>query len=171
MVKTSRRGRRDNDLWAILEWMISGLPVDGQRSAGNWAAICVPAAWTGSYLTRVLEVRIQSPPAESRTNFDVGRLRLDLIEFSEPGSRSGDQYNGDQVFCLRPVSAQRTMSGRPNGGCRRVSPVAVRPGEGPLTEPTADIRACRWELVKMAPHLPFAISAGIGSIGWIPDLR
>jgi len=26
-----------------------------------------------------------------------------------------------------------------------------RLGEGPLTEPTADTRACRWELVKM-PH-------------------
>ena len=35
MVKTSRRGRRDNDLWAILEWMIAGLPVDGQRSAAT----------------------------------------------------------------------------------------------------------------------------------------
>jgi hypothetical protein len=34
-------------------------------------------------------------------------------------------------------------------GYRRVSPIAVRPGEGPLTEPTADARACRWEPVKM----------------------
>jgi hypothetical protein len=34
---------------------------------------------------------------------------------------------------------------------RRVSPIAVRPGEGPLTKPTADARACRWEPVKIAP--------------------
>jgi hypothetical protein len=48
MVKTSRRGRRDNDLWAILEWMIADLPVDGRRSAANWAAVRVPPASPGS---------------------------------------------------------------------------------------------------------------------------
>lgn len=38
-----------------------------------------------------------------------------------------------------------------SGRFRRVSPVAVRPGEGLLTEPTTDARACRWELLKMPP--------------------
>jgi hypothetical protein len=33
---------------------------------------------------------------------------------------------------------------------RRIFLVAVRPGEGLLTEPTADTRACRWERVKMS---------------------
>jgi hypothetical protein len=40
-----------------------------------------------------------------------------------------------------------------NGCFRRVSPVAVGPGEGPLTEPTADARACPWGLVK----IPFPV--------------
>jgi hypothetical protein len=46
----------------------------------------------------------------------------------------------------------RTSPFRGEGGRawkRRVSPVADRPGEGPMTKPTADTRACRWELVKM----------------------
>src|SRR4249920_40262 len=37
---------------------------------------------------------------------------------------------------------------------RRLSPVAAGPGEGLLTEPTADARACRWELVKMPRSSP-----------------
>ena len=32
---------------------------------------------------------------------------------------------------------------------RRILPVAGRRTEGPLTEPTADVWACRWELVKL----------------------
>jgi hypothetical protein len=31
----------------------------------------------------------------------------------------------------------------------RIPPVAGRSSEGALTEPTADARACRWELVKV----------------------
>ena len=31
----------------------------------------------------------------------------------------------------------------------RILPVAGRPFEGPLTEPVADTRACRWQLAKM----------------------
>jgi hypothetical protein len=40
------------------------------------------------------------------------------------------------------------------GRFRRILLLAGRPSEGPLTEPTADPRAYRWELVKNAPFRP-----------------
>lgn len=43
-----RRGGRNNDLWAILEWMIADLPVDGRRSAANWAAVAFLRRGTGA---------------------------------------------------------------------------------------------------------------------------
>ena len=45
----------------------------------------------------------------------------------------------------------RFRSGTTNGRNRRVSPVAVRPGEGPLTEPTAGTQPCRWQPLFMPP--------------------
>src|SRR6516162_3499914 len=47
------------------------------------------------------------------------------------------------MSCLPVIDA-------PANGCkRRFFPVAVHPGEGLLTERTADARACRYELVLM----------------------
>jgi hypothetical protein len=63
----------------------------------------------------------------------------------------------------------RTLPFRGEGGevCnRRVSPFPAHPGEGPLTEPTPVAQACPGGMDLRAPHLPFAITAGIGSIGW-----
>jgi len=56
--------------------------------------------------------------------------------------------------------------GRPNGGSRRVSPIAVRLGKGRLTEPTAAVHAWRPELVFM-PHSRPSTSAIAGSSGGV----
>jgi len=59
------------------------------------------------------------------------------------------------MSCLPVIDA-------PANGCkRRFFPVAVHPGEGLLTERTADARACRYELVLMPPSGP---SAGVPSV-------
>jgi hypothetical protein len=54
----------------------------------------------------------------------------------------------------RSSGSVRGASGNGRPYRERVSPVAVAPGEGLLTEPTADARACRWELVKMPRSRP-----------------
>jgi len=50
-----------------------------------------------------------------------------------------------------------------NGCCRRVSPVAVHPGEGPLTERTAGVQPARREQVFMPQRRP--LPGPRGSIG------
>ena len=57
------------------------------------------------------------------------------------------------------------------GRCRRILPVAVRPGEGPLTETDSSHSTVAAATALPAPHPPFAIPAVIGSIGWEPVLR
>src|SRR6516164_8477304 len=53
---------------------------------------------------------------------------------------------------LLPATPRLTTNYRQSGLVhRRFFPVAVHPGEGLLTERTADARACRYELVLM-PH-------------------
>jgi hypothetical protein len=84
------------------------------------------------------------------------------------------------------LGRRRSYRIRGDGRFRRVSPVAVGPGEGPLTEPTADPRACRWELAKMPLKRPcrrdrgtarsgglraFAIGVVVAALAPIPDVR
>ena len=58
----------------------------------------------------------------------------------------------------RRMSDGRFATGRPNGRFRRVSPVAPRPGEGPLTEPTAGAQLWPKERVLM-PQMRHSIRA------------
>ena len=52
---------------------------------------------------------------------------------------------------------------------RRVSPVAVRPGEGPLTERTAGVRPVRREQVLMPQSGPSAPPPGLAREGGLPS--
>jgi len=54
---------------------------------------------------------------------------------------ANDRYPGDPVGSARPA----------NGSLRRVSSVAPRPRDGPLTEPTADAQPWPRERVLMPP--------------------
>jgi hypothetical protein len=63
----------------------------------------------------------------------------------EGAARSANEMSGDLAGL--PMSRSRRMAAL--GAIRRIPPVAGRSSEGPLTEPTADARACRWELVKV----------------------
>ena len=49
------------------------------------------------------------------------------------------------------MCACRLLYAPANGCKRRFFPVTVHPGEGLLTDRTADTRACRYELVLMPP--------------------
>jgi len=58
--------------------------------------------------------------------------------------------NGDQTCgCLLSWRERVLISLVTKDFLRRIPPVAGRSSEGALTEPTADARACRWELVKV----------------------
>jgi hypothetical protein len=78
--------------------------------------------------------------------------------------------NQENVVGARPSAAERPQESgaaalgrggrmsrqRKTAAVLRLLPVAVHSGEGPMTEPTADTPACRWELVKLprSRHLP-----------------
>ena len=49
---------------------------------------------------------------------------------------------------------------------RRVLPVGAPSGDRLFSEPIAGTQSCQREPLFMPPHLPLAIPAGIGSIGW-----
>src|SRR5262249_18962210 len=53
---------------------------------------------------------------------------------------------------------------------RRVSPVPVRPGEGPPTEPTPTVQTWRPQLVFMFLEGPSRPAREIGPVAWIADL-
>ena len=58
------------------------------------------------------------------------------------------------IVCLPPRKASAACVVRYGPAVRfsaRLGSCRIALGEGPLTEPTADTRACQWELVKM-PH-------------------
>jgi len=76
--------------------------------------------------------------AEHREPYESRGSRADL------GAPGGESPPGDSTN----PSADR---GRANDGFRRVSPVASRPREGPLTEPTAAIQPWR-RLPLLMPH-------------------
>jgi len=54
---------------------------------------------------------------------------------------------------------------------RRVSPVAVCPQRRSLDRTDSSHSTVTAATALPAPHLPFEIPAGIGSIGWIADIR
>ena len=54
------------------------------------------------------------------------------------------------IFDARIFGIDRTIASfAPNGRNRRILPIAERPGQGRLTEPTADVRPWRPERVFM----------------------
>jgi hypothetical protein len=55
--------------------------------------------------------------------------------------------------------------GQPNGWFRRVSPVAVRPGEGPLTEPTVATQPWRRKSLFMPQSRPTGLAFETGGVG------
>ena len=61
------------------------------------------------------------------------------------------------------------VCGLTNGRCRRVLPIAPRPREGLLTEPTVGAQRWPWERVLMPPYPTFALMASDGSRGRIPN--
>src|SRR5438477_4772646 len=70
-----------------------------------------------------------------------------------PDERGGNRYVRPTATAPHSDSTELPRSGvragGPGNGASRQLP--DRLGEGPMAEPTADTRACRWELVKM-PH-------------------
>jgi hypothetical protein len=65
----------------------------------------------------------------------------------------------------RSSGSVRGASGDGRPYRERISTIAVRPGEGRLTEPTAAVPAWWPELAFMAPHFCH-YRAGNGSVGW-----
>ena len=66
--------------------------------------------------------------------------------------------------------------GTANGGSRRISPVPVRPGGGPVTEPTPAVQPSRWEqlFTPLSRHSREDPPSPYSDGGWLPvdpDLR
>ena len=128
-----------------------------QRTGGFLDAVLDAQLWTGVY-----RAVIARPSLGTRAVRLRGRLRHDpfpeVIALCVPfrareAVRRTIYMPQTSTPCSRshPTPSMQARDGR----LRRFVPVAVHPGEGLLTERTADVRACRYELVLM-PHCAIA---------------
>jgi hypothetical protein len=82
-------------------------------------------------------------------------VTLHIHHISRPalGQRTEDRYTIRRQICRRDTGEllETEPSDLSNDRLRRVSPFAVQPGEGPLTERTAGVQPVRREQVFM-PH-------------------
>ena len=71
----------------------------------------------------------------------------------------------------RSSGSVRGASGDGRPYRERAPLIPARPRERRLTEPTTAVQPWWREPLFVPPHPPFAMCVGIGSVGWIPDLR